>query len=110
MLIAINMASDEETGRRAAESLRTAARRFLKREVPSAGQVCFDPLVAAAVRRQQPFVTLFPERPASIELRAIADRLSREHVRRNLGVSSWQQKLAGIVFVPRDRHSGTRPR
>lgn len=100
--IAMNMTTDAEAGARAAEGLQTAVKRFLDGDVGLAGQVRFDPLVGSAVRRQKPFVTLFPERPASRELRAIAERLSGEQVRRSPGPSSWKRKLTGMVFGSRN--------
>ncbi len=71
----VNMAGSAEEAEETAHRIRLVARRFLRLDVDSWGQVPFDPSVARAVRRQEPVVSAFPQSPASLAYRALAASL-----------------------------------
>jgi flagellar biosynthesis protein FlhG len=71
----VNMASHAEEAEETAHRIRLVARRFLRLDVDSWGYVPFDPAVGRAVRRQEPVVTAFPQSPAAIAYRALAELL-----------------------------------
>jgi flagellar biosynthesis protein FlhG len=71
----VNMAVSAEEAEETAHRIRLVARRFLRLDLDSWGQVPFDPSIVRAVRRQEPVVSAFPQSPASLAYRAIAARL-----------------------------------
>ncbi len=77
--LVVSMATTAEEAEETAHRIRLVARRFLQIEVDSWGMVPFDPSIGRAVRRQEPVITAFPQSPASLAYRAIADRLWEDH-------------------------------
>lgn len=73
--LVVSMATTDEEAEETAHRIRLVARRFLQFEVDSWGTIPFDPSIGRAVRRQEPVLTAFPQSPASLAYRAIADRL-----------------------------------
>jgi flagellar biosynthesis protein FlhG len=71
----VNMGNSAEEAEETAHRIRLVARRFLHMEIDSWGTVPFDPAVPRAVRRQEPVVTAFPQSPAAVAYRALAERL-----------------------------------
>ena len=71
----VNMVGSDEEAEETAHRIRLVARRFLHMEIDSWGFVPFDPSVSRAVRRQEPVVTAFPQSPAALAYRALAERL-----------------------------------
>jgi flagellar biosynthesis protein FlhG len=57
------------------DRISAVARHFLGVHILSAGHVCSDPLVQAAVRRRVPFLISSPESPAAKCISAVASRL-----------------------------------
>jgi flagellar biosynthesis protein FlhG len=74
----INMAADHAEGRRTAATLIRAAQGFLNLELPVAGVVRRDLKVRESIRRQQPFLTRFPQSPAASDISTLAEDLSRK--------------------------------
>jgi flagellar biosynthesis protein FlhG len=71
----VSMADSAEEAEETAHRIGLVARRFLRLEVDSWGFVPFDPSVPRAVRRQEPVVTAFPQSPAAVAIRTVAERL-----------------------------------
>jgi flagellar biosynthesis protein FlhG len=59
--------SDDTAGK-----LRTVVSHFLKRELPYAGAIPYDPAVQKAILEQQPLAAMFPRCAASLSLQALA--------------------------------------
>jgi flagellar biosynthesis protein FlhG len=74
----VNMADTPEEAEETTHRIRLVARRFLQRELDAWGYVPFDPLIARAVRLQEPVVTAFPNSPAAVAYRALADLVWEE--------------------------------
>lgn len=73
--LVVNMVDSDEEAEETAHRIRLVARRFLRLEIDSWGYVPFDPSVSRAVRRQEPVVTAYPQSPASVAYRELAERL-----------------------------------
>ncbi|MBI1796689.1 MAG: MinD/ParA family protein [Candidatus Eisenbacteria bacterium] len=73
--LVVNAAGSADEAEEVAHRLRLVARRFLKLELEPCGFVPFDPAVPRAVRMQEPVITAFPQAPASLAYRALAERL-----------------------------------
>ncbi|HYM81485.1 MAG TPA: MinD/ParA family protein [Candidatus Limnocylindria bacterium] len=71
----VNMTGSPEEAEETAHRIRLVARRFLRLDVDSWGHVPFDPAVPRAVRRQEPVVTAFPQSPAAVAYRSLAEFL-----------------------------------
>jgi flagellar biosynthesis protein FlhG len=71
----VNMTTTEEEAEETAHRIRLVARRFLRLDLDSWGSVPFDPTIQRAVRLQEPVVVAFPQSPAAIAYRALAERL-----------------------------------
>jgi flagellar biosynthesis protein FlhG len=71
----VNMVDSPEEAEETAHRIRLVARRFLHLDVDSWGYVPFDPRVPRSVRRQEPIVTAYPQSPAALAYRALAERL-----------------------------------
>jgi flagellar biosynthesis protein FlhG len=71
----VNMTSSAEEAEETTHRIRLVARRFLRLEIESWGHVPYDAAVLRAVRRQEPVLTAFPQSPAALAYRALAERL-----------------------------------
>jgi flagellar biosynthesis protein FlhG len=71
----VNMSGGADEAEETAQRVALVAKRFLALEVGTWGAIPFDPAVARAVRRQEPVVTAFPNAPAALAYRALAERL-----------------------------------
>jgi len=77
-LLLVNMVRSATEGREVFQRLSHAVGYFLNLQISHLGHVLQDENVTDAVRRQQLFAELYPESPASVCLRTVADRLCRE--------------------------------
>jgi len=71
----VNMSGGAEEAEETAQRVALVAKRFLELQVGTWGAIPFDPAVARAVRRQEPVVNAFPNAPAALAYRALAERL-----------------------------------
>src|SRR3989454_9014424 len=71
----VNMADNAEEAEETAHRIRLVARRFLQLDIDFWGFIPFDPALARAVRRQELVVTAYPQSPAGIAFRSLAERL-----------------------------------
>ena len=74
----VNMADTPEEAEETTHRIRLVARRFLQLELDAWGYIPFDPMIARAVRLQEPVVTAFPNSPAAVAYRALADLVWEE--------------------------------
>lgn len=79
--LVVNRASSREEAERIANGFAATAHRFLNVYVSKLGYVPDDPRVSQAVRQKKPFLTAFPNAPASDRVRLIAERLCRSGAR-----------------------------
>lgn len=77
LLLAVNMAQNENEARTAQERLVNVARRFLGANVWPLGYVPQDPAVGQAVRSGKPFLLSYPSSPAARAVRRIAQQLTQ---------------------------------
>jgi flagellar biosynthesis protein FlhG len=73
--LVVSMATGAEEAEETAHRIRLVARRFLRMEIDSWGWVPYDPAIPSSVRRQEPVLTAFPQSPASLVYRSLAERL-----------------------------------
>ncbi len=74
----VNMVRSAAEGREVFQRLNHAVGYFLNLQISHLGHILQDEHFTDAVRRQQIFAELYPESPAAVCLRAVADRLCRE--------------------------------
>jgi flagellar biosynthesis protein FlhG len=86
----LNGARHPREAEEAAQKLQTAVTHFLKRDLPWAGSVPFDPAVPASIRQQMPVLRSGPTGPAALTLRALARQLGDE-----LSTVSTRRVMAG---------------
>ena len=76
----VNRAADRIEGQQTGEKIRLVANRFLQLDIPVLGYIPDDPNVAKAVKKQVPFSVLYPDTPASKELKNLAKRYHQSSV------------------------------
>jgi flagellar biosynthesis protein FlhG len=76
--LVVSMADTPEEAEETAHRIRLVARRFLRLELESLGSVPFDSTIARAVRLQESVMIAFPNSPAAIAYRALAERVWNE--------------------------------
>lgn len=93
--IIVNMANSATEAQRVYERLQTVARRFLGLELSFLGHIPADDQVRQAVRRKQPFLLEHPGSPASLGVKAIAEKILGE----SAGIRSpgFMKKFANTI-------------
>jgi flagellar biosynthesis protein FlhG len=76
-LLVLNQVTDAAEGRQIFDKLENVAGKFLNAKLAFLGAVVNDAVVSQAVRRQQPFVTAFPDSHAAACIRRIGDTLAK---------------------------------
>jgi len=89
--IVVNRAFSEKEGIMTGENLQRASRRFLDKEAFVLGYIPDDVNVQKAVRKQDPFIILFPNTHSSKALKRIIDKF--------LGISSMNKESSLSTFV-----------
>ncbi|HOG16761.1 MAG: Flagellum site-determining protein YlxH [Syntrophaceae bacterium PtaU1.Bin231] len=77
-LLLVNMVRSAAEGREVFQRLSHAVGYFLNLQISPLGHIVQDEHITEAVKRQQIFAERYPESPAAVCLRAVADRLCRE--------------------------------
>jgi len=95
--LVVNVASDRLEAGRVSERGRMGSRRFLSIEVDNLGYVLHDDRVRSAVRRRKPFILETPRSPASVCVRAIAERLLCDPGVQPRGGLSFLQRFAATM-------------
>ncbi len=91
----VNRAADRREGKETADKISLVTQRFLQAELPSLGMIPDDPHVPKAVKRQVPFVVLYPDSEAAAAVKQIAGRfldIPQARVERG-GVKGFLHKL-----------------
>ena len=73
--LVVNMADDKSEAARVAEAFSEITSRFLGCPTECMGSLVFDPIVPLAVRRQQPFVSCYPNSVAARSMRQLSRHL-----------------------------------
>lgn len=76
--VLVNMVKSEEEAKEVFTRLNQATSHFLNVTVEYLGHVIQDDHISDSVRKQKPFVNLFPNSPASRCMQALAEKISRE--------------------------------
>ncbi len=76
--ILVNMVKSEEEAKEVFARLNQATNHFLNVSVEYLGHVMQDGHISDSVRKQKPFVSLFPHSPAARCLQGLAEKISRE--------------------------------
>lgn len=76
--ILVNMVTSEEEAKEVYARLNQATNHFLNVSVEYLGHVMRDDHISDSVRKQKPFVSLFPHSPASKCLQVLAEKICRE--------------------------------
>jgi flagellar biosynthesis protein FlhG len=76
--ILVNMVKSEEEAKEVYARLNQATNHFLNVSVEYLGHVMRDDHISDSVRKQKPFVSLFPHSPASKCLQVLAEKICRE--------------------------------
>lgn len=74
--VVMNQCKNAEVAKLVYKKFRSAALKYLNRDVPALGVVYQDSKVTEAVKNQKPLVTLYPEARASKCIRTLAERLT----------------------------------
>ncbi|MDR2861909.1 MAG: MinD/ParA family protein [Syntrophobacterales bacterium] len=74
----VNMVKTESEAKEVFSRLNQATNHFLNISVEYLGHVIYDKRVSESIRKQQPFVTLFPDVPAAKCLRNLAEKIAKE--------------------------------
>jgi flagellar biosynthesis protein FlhG len=91
----VNLVHDRAEARRVTERIQMVARRFLGIEVDGLGHIVWDDAVRHAVRRKRPFILEHPRSPASLCVRAIAEKISGE--RPAAGAGGFFKRFASAI-------------
>ncbi|HWP98602.1 MAG TPA: MinD/ParA family protein [Syntrophomonadaceae bacterium] len=75
LYLVVNRVANNSEGIMVAEKFKLVCQRFLELSITPLGHVVDEPLVGEGIRRQQPFITLFPKTAAAANIQSIADRL-----------------------------------
>ncbi len=76
--VVINRAHSIKAGEEITAKLRSVAKKFLNREIMRLGIIPEDANVQKALMSRKPLLQAFPKSPASMEIRSIADLLTKE--------------------------------
>lgn len=82
--LVVNRVSDESEGIWVAEKLTIVAQKYLDIEVLSLGYILNDPSVSEGIRRQQPFVEIYPRSRVTHNFKRIAEKLLEAHREKRL--------------------------
>ena len=74
----INMVKTETEAKEVFTRLNQATNHFLNISIEYLGYVTYDEHISESIRKQQPFVTLFPNAPATKCLRKLAEKIAKE--------------------------------
>ena len=93
----VNQAGDRMEAGHVCERVRMVAQRFLGLEVENLGYVLLDDRVRSAVRQRRPFVQEAPRSPASVCIRAIAERILGEPSAARRAGGGFLQRFAATM-------------
>lgn len=75
LYLVVNRVANNSEGIMVAEKFKLVCQKFLDISINPLGHIVDEPLVGEGIRRQQPFVTLFPRTAASQNIQAITEKL-----------------------------------
>lgn len=77
--LVVNRVSDDSEGILVSEKLKMVAQKYLGVDVVSLGHIINDSSVSEGIRRQQPFVEIYPRSRATRNIERIAEKLLESH-------------------------------
>lgn len=92
----VNRVSSPVEGKQTAEKIGLVAQRFLQLNLVHLGSILEDPMVAKAVKRQVPFLSLSPHSPASRSMQQVALRfldINSENDQGHKGIRRFLQRM-----------------
>ncbi len=92
----INMVTNEQEGREAAEKLSRVVQQFLNLEIEVAGFIPCDTTVQEAVRRHQSYMLAFPRAPASLSTIKIASTIGELAGESPRGIQGFFKQLVAF--------------
>jgi len=94
--LVVNMAASFSEARQTSERITAAARHFLKKEINVFGYVLDDECVGNAVKKQMPFVLLYPRARASYQIKAVSKNLMLGKVSNELAKDRFASRILRI--------------
>ncbi|MGR6836140.1 MinD/ParA family protein [Syntrophomonas erecta] len=102
--IVINRVQDKSEGIAVAEKFKMVCQKYLSLKVILLGWVVNEPLVGEGIRRQQPFIHLYPRSTAARNIFCIADNLLNDHDQedtlediKNMGIRNFFKKIVAAI-------------
>lgn len=104
LYLVVNRVASNSEGIMVAEKFKLVCQKFLELSITPLGHIVDEPLVGEGIRRQQPFITLFPKTAASNNINTITERLlSDDHKQmdspdgRTGGIRNFFRRIGGMV-------------
>ncbi|MEN6389706.1 MAG: MinD/ParA family protein [Syntrophomonas sp.] len=104
LYLVVNRVASNSEGIMVAEKFKLVCQKFLELSITPLGHIVDEPLVGEGIRRQQPFITLFPKTAASTNINIIAERLLSDDQKqtentdvRSGGIRNFFRRIGGIV-------------
>lgn len=103
LYLVVNRVASNSEGIMVAEKFKLVCQKFLELSITPLGHIVDEPLVGEGIRRQQPFITLFPKTAASANINIIAERLLSDDQKktysdvRSGGIRNFFRRIGGIV-------------
>jgi flagellar biosynthesis protein FlhG len=100
--LVVNRAATSAEGMLTAEKLRIVIKKFLDRDINILGQITNESVIEEGIRRQEPFLILFPRSQAAADIRAIARNLTKgssaaiKTEQNRGGIKNFFKKLVGL--------------
>lgn len=104
LYLVVNRVASNSEGIMVAEKFKLVCQKFLELSITPLGHIVDEPLVGEGIRRQQPFIMLFPKTAASANINIIAERLLSDDQKkaqysdvRSGGIRNFFRRIGGIV-------------
>lgn len=104
LYLVVNRVASNSEGIMVAEKFKLVCEKFLELSITPLGHIVDEPLVGEGIRRQQPFITLFPKTAASMNINVIVERLISDDLKpietpdaRAGGIRNFFRRIGGMV-------------
>lgn len=95
--LVINRVSSFREGRQTADKITLVAERFLHLQIPTLGFLEDDTHVSKAVKKQTPFLVVYPNASASRDLESLVDRFLNGHRLGHSSERTWKQFWGKLI-------------
>lgn len=104
LYLVVNRVANNSEGIMVAEKFKLVCQKFLELKITPLGHIVDEPLVGEGIRRQQPFISLFPKTAAAADIQRIAGQLlnggqpapAGPSARRG-GIRNFFRRIAGMA-------------